>query len=491
MRALARKSSSWEYRYGNGAQLFYEQGKLMEDYEDDFVGEGDFVMYFPTYEEMTDYELRCYFSWRTRLRAGEVTKAPSSFLFVHAYELLCGIGVEEGMPAYEELQRFRGQYAGTSTSFDTHLARWSHDYVVDHGLDARLLVAQRGSFPVAAVCTLRRAEEVLLALPGGAAWPERPVEGLPTPEELTDALVSLSRYRADRSRFFRDHREDVAWVCSRVFAQMVAHCHKRRKTDLVDGLFGVPTRMTYTMYPSAVYWSPKLHEDATFDAGDAESYVCERGFWWRVLPCRRTETSKELGALLHAIDARMRKAMGDPHALKEKSLPKYQAKFVDAQIAALIETREAEEAMRVRIDRSALGHIRSASVRTREALLTDEERGEDVVGIPVGERDDVAAPGAESAAPETCDNDQVPQVDVGTGPLTGEQVGMLRALLAGEPVPKGAGGTFVSLMVDAVNEAFLDVVGDTVVEFDGDDPVLVEDYEQDVRDALAEWGAPA
>jgi hypothetical protein len=147
--------------------------------------------------------------------------------------------------------------------------------------------------------------------------------------------------------------------------------------------------------------------------------------------------------------------------------------------------------MRVRIDRSALGHIRSASVRTREALLTDEERGEDVVGIPVGERDDVAAPGAESAAPETCDNDQVPQVDVGTGPLTGEQVGMLRALLAGEPVPKGAGGTFVSLMVDAVNEAFLDVVGDTVVEFDGDDPVLVEDYEQDVRDALAEWGAPA
>ncbi|MBR3327694.1 MAG: TerB N-terminal domain-containing protein [Atopobiaceae bacterium] len=493
MRALGhnRGRGGWAAaQTASSAKLFYEQGKLMEDFEDDFSQPCEFARYFPTYDEMSDRELRCYFSWRAKLRAGETPEAPTSFLFVHAYELLCGIGVTPGEQGYAALEQFRAQYAGASSAFDTHLKRWSHDYVVFHGLDASLLEPMGGSFSLSSVALLVNAQEILLEADGSLTWPDDgPVaRELPSPEDMLDALCSLSRYRAERSKFFKEHREDVALVCARVFARMVGHCHKRRKTDYLEGLFGVPARVSYTMFPSAVFWSPERHEDACFEASSAETYTCEHGFWWRELPCRRTETNRELGALLHAIDCRMRKATGDAHPLKERSLPKYQAKFVDEEIAALLAQRKAEEAARITIDWSALSGIRSASARTREALLTEDEREDDSLTAerfePVSRNVAHEQPAA-PVQPTVPLEPTVPPESSALG-LDASQLTLLRALLDGQPLPANGGAMFLSLAVDAINEAFLDVVGDTVIDFDGETPVLVEDYEQDVRDALVD-----
>ena len=42
----------------------------------------------------------------------------------------------------------------------------------------------------------------------------------------------------------------------------------------------------------------------------------------------------------------------------------------------------------------------------------------------------------------------------------------------------------LSLLVDEVNEAFYDEIGDTVLEFDGAEPVPVKEYEEDLREYL-------
>ncbi len=39
-------------------------------------------------------------------------------------------------------------------------------------------------------------------------------------------------------------------------------------------------------------------------------------------------------------------------------------------------------------------------------------------------------------------------------------------------------------MVDAVNEALFDTVGDTVIEYAADGPALIEDYREDVEGIL-------
>ena len=61
------------------------------------------------------------------------------------------------------------------------------------------------------------------------------------------------------------------------------------------------------------------------------------------------------------------------------------------------------------------------------------------------------------------------------------------ALLDGRPL-EGFDSLAISLCVDAINEVFLDIVGDTILEFDGDAPVLVEDYVDEVRAAIAAEG---
>ena len=488
MRALAHKRSRSGYGNGyvaSGSRLFYEQGKLMEDFEDDFEGSTIFDRYYPSYEDMSTYQLRCYFSWRTRVRKGQTPDAPVSFLFVLAYELLCGIGTSSAMDGYGRLGELSRSYAGKSTAFDSYMVRWMHDYVVFHGLDASLVKPLSESSLYASVGVLRKAEHALLSHGKKVVWPHGPVEGLPTEEELLDALCVLSRYRAERSRFVKVNKDDVAQVAARVFARMVDHCSKRRRTGYVDGLFGVPMKITYAMFPSAYFWAPSVHEDTRFEVSEYETFVCDRGFWWRELPCRRSDTSKEIGALLHAIDTRMRIAVGDPHPLKARALPKYQAKFVDEEIANHIARKEAEEAARIHIDRSSLVGIRSASVRTQEALLTDEEREDDAarnavavpeavaeVTVQSAERLGGAVASAEPVMTEASEEGQIPHVD------------LLRALLDDTDLPQ-TDELYLTLAVDAINEAFLDIVGDTVVEFCGNVPVLVEDYVDDVREALA------
>ena len=66
--------------------------------------------------------------------------------------------------------------------------------------------------------------------------------------------------------------------------------------------------------------------------------------------------------------------------------------------------------------------------------------------------------------------------------LSEDETALLQALLAGQGY---AGPGNVDLMVDAINEALFDLLGDTAIEFGADgEPQLVEDYVEDVRAAL-------
>ena len=87
---------------------FLKQGRLLADYEDDFEFSGDPIRYYPTYQSLTDDELRGYFAWRSRIRKGIFADGPATFVFLYIYELLNNIGVPD-----TPLRRTR-LYAGRS-----------------------------------------------------------------------------------------------------------------------------------------------------------------------------------------------------------------------------------------------------------------------------------------------------------------------------------------------------------------------------------------
>ena len=63
--------------------------------------------------------------------------------------------------------------------------------------------------------------------------------------------------------------------------------------------------------------------------------------------------------------------------------------------------------------------------------------------------------------------------------LEPEQAVLLRALLEGREAT--AAGTSLDMLVDSINEALFDEIGDTVIEFGESGPRLIEDYREDVE----------
>ena len=59
----------------------------------------------------------------------------------------------------------------------------------------------------------------------------------------------------------------------------------------------------------------------------------------------------------------------------------------------------------------------------------------------------------------------------------------MQALLYGRDYKKAASehGKMVSILADSINEKLFDSFGDTVIEFSGDTPVIIEDYSDELK----------
>lgn len=429
MRALA---TSPELRNTSRECIFYHQARLMEDYTDDVPYRGHFEEYFPTYQAMSDRQLRGYFTWRTAVRAGMVEEAPLSFAFVHLYELLMGVGTTPGEQGFHDIERFWQSLRGHAPQLDRYVRLWLRDYVVYHELDPRLvppyvdlefdrgLIAMRDGIAAweGRQTPPRFSTPASLIAPGGAtpALPNpappaqdasakrRRMRGAnagdgadnPAEERLFSSFDVLSSYRPRVSRLYRDRPETLRHVCCSVVVQLARHYDAHRKSGLMESLFGSPLAMPYDMFYSAVFWSEQPHPDTTYELDAINRYTCARGRWyWEGYHGSHTKSTK-LGAVLRASDQRLRAAIGYEHPLVEKTVPKYLAKIIDREIEARLAWEREQEARVIHVDLSQLAGIRAAASLTQEALLVDEEREE---GPAAGETDEGKAEGAfETAA---------------------------------------------------------------------------------------------
>lgn len=433
MRALA---SSPELRTKPEACVFYHQARLMEDYTDDVPYHGYFEQYFPTYQAMSDRQLRGYFTWRTAVRAGVMEEAPLSFAFVHLYELLIGVGTTPGDQGFHDIEHFWQSLRGHAPQLDRYVRLWLRDYVVYHGLDPRLvapyvdlefdrgLVAMRDGIAAweGRQTPPRLSTPASLIAPGGAAPalpnPAPPAQDAsakrrrkrganagggaynPAEERLFSSFDVLSSYRPRVSRLYRDRPETLRHVCCSVVVQLARHYDAHRKSGLMESLFGSPLAMPYGMFYSAVFWSEQPHPDTTFELDAINRYTCARGRWyWEGYHGSHTKSTK-LGAVLRATDQRLRAAIGYEHPLAEKTVPKYLAKIIDREIEARLAWEREQEARVIHVDLSQLAGIRAAASLTQEALLVDEEReerpaaGEASEGVPVSSSKDVESSSA-------------------------------------------------------------------------------------------------
>lgn len=515
-------------RWLSEAELFYRQGLLMADFEDDCPYNGTFKSYFPTYNAMSDRQLRGYFTWRTQVRRGTVEETSTSFAFLYLYELICGIGVDDPLDGFNKIKAFWDAYRAFEPGIDRFARVWLQDYAVFHGLDPKLLRDSKTVMFDNALIELRRAARDLAPAPTPSdlapARRKTSEPTLPLPpdeageERLMTAINALSTYNLNNSRLDRSHHRDLRHVACAVYVRMARYYDTHRKTGIVASLFGEETAMPYTMFASAVFFAPERHEDCEYRLDPIHIYRCQNGFWECMRIHGSRQKSSKLGEMMRACDQRLRLALDPTHPLKEEKVPKYLAKIIDDEIVAWLSWDAAHQPVKIDIDLSQLGHIRSAAAQTREALLIDEEREDDV---PMeAEATLIEQPNTESAPSMTAGPGEMAtrQDEPDEPTVSTEEFGVVAPLLVSVPAPVtpasaeaanklapaadaflralierntaqatlavAQSGKSENMLVDSINEALFDLVGDTVIEFGSAGPQIIEDYEADVRGYL-------
>lgn len=560
MRAISRWQEGEPHgRWITEAELFWRQGVFMADFEDDCPYHGTFKAYFPTYADMSDRQLRGYFTWRTAVRRGDIQETSLSFAFVYLYELLNGIGVSDPADGFLKLKSFWEAYREFAPEIDRYVPIWLRDYVVYHGLDVSLLSNDSAiAFDQALFELVRQSapfdpdllenidELVVDDEPEEETVAPRPPLGrgkqsalqLPADIELEEALLfaadALSTYRIRLSRLYKDYHDDLRHVFCSVYVRLLAYYRRNRSNGFVETMFGEQMRMTYTMFANAVFFESKPHPPADVELDPIHWYQCRGGTWSCIRVYGTRGKSPLLAKIMREVDRRLRDALNCPHPLKEKAVPKYLASMIDREIEAWLTWKQAHAPRKVEIDLSQLAGIRSAAAATREALLTDEERdqGTTVEAVektpaqdgtirveenaqppnwpgseaelgdeakrsaarnPEAKQPEHAGAPAPSAvlAAATAPAGNVPprNESPSDSPLSPAQAAYLQALLTEDEDAKTEAvhhaGISEDMLVDAINEALFDLLGDTAIEFGSTGPQVIEDYEDDVRGVLA------
>lgn len=423
------------------AMIFYQQGKFMEDFEDEYDYRGVFSRYFPTYQSMNDQQLRGYFSWRTDIRRGILKKTSLSFVFVYVYELLNQIGVKSPEEGFRTLKNFWIAYWEIEPGINRYLKLWLRDYAVYHNLDRSLL---------GDVIDTEFDRAVLTLLDYGAH----------DAGEVFSALNALSSYDMTASRFYQQHPDDVKEVVCRVFTGLSDYYRKRYRNKERKRFFGEIYSSSYSMFRSAVFYEQGKHGDSVYELTDLCRFLCRDGKWFceRFFCCK--DKLHQIGGLLKNIDFMMRRKYDFKSSLKAEAATKTALAVIDREIDRYLECGRKEAPTEIKIDVSKLQEIRSAALATQSKLIVEEAE--------------------EPAVPEMSAE---PPEQENTAGLNDAEYRFMKCLLYGEPYEAflKSEGLMLSVLVDSVNDHFFETFGDTVIGYDGETPEVLEDYADELK----------
>lgn len=446
--------------------VFMKQGKLLENYEDDYAYDGGLKCYYPTYQALTNRELRGYFSWRTKLRRGEICEAPLSFAFLYIYELLNQIGASDPMDGYRKLVGFQDAYGTLDGRFLPYLQRWLVDYVAYYGLDAALLSDSPQLLREQGIAVLEDITERETA-------------------EIIRAAKALSSGWLERSRFYAENAQDMDRVIARVLGRMSAHYAARCKKSMAEQYFGNLEEAPVLLFESAVFCNPLKRRSYAYTVGGQFTYRCENGGWFVQRHFPPSGSAGRWDALLKTIESVMRRQVGYRYPIKGKVEIKWVLRIIEEEVAALLAQKKAEEEKKVTIRYAQLDKIRQDAAFTQQRLMVEEETdmpmGPDLP--PVLQELPSCAPQAPAQqplsapqAPPSCAPSPAGQGEL---PLSPPEYRLLQCLLYGGDTGWVQGeGLLLSVLADGINDKLYDCFQDTVL--DGETH-LVEDYIEDLK----------
>lgn len=487
---------------GNAAQ-FAAQARYMADYTDDYSGHADFQCYYPTYSNMNDEQLRTYFTWRSKVRTGQIKRTNLSYAFVYIYELLNLIGVASADEGILQLLVFWSQYRFYEGNIDRYLETWVKEFYVYYKL----------------ACSY----ESLL---------ERFPEGMPETSAAQSEIYQhkyknkdvylnqLSSYKYLNSKFYESELGYTLIECIPLVLERVDEYLGEQSISFPTLLLNnITTCNRRQLFSGAVVDIKDPRDSYTVKINAFEEYSFSDGEWRsKCLQCRCY--SNFLGYIIKSIEAELRELTGykrklqpnigiitydaieDKRALTVINRPEFTALirnivkdyFLHSGIrpqAFRVIAQNAEIPIKpavVTVNLSKLEEIRSIAMKIQNRLVIEEPEGNEINAELEAL---VEEPNLVVAVSETEQADTIPD---GTNEieLSKPQRICISIIISGKSVNpqimelSKANGTLPEVLMEGINELLFEIFGDNVIDSSADVPYIYDDYLSDVKKLIKE-----
>lgn len=464
---------SIEISYPRGADHFVSEARRLVSNRVERAAFVPFMCYWPTYASMTEPQLQWYFYWRDRVRGSQYPDTDLSYIFLHVYELIHGIGARDQQDAYQQLYLLWTKYRQRFPKLDNYLPDWISDYVIVN----KLPVDPLQPYLDALSSPNRKCADLLLTQHFGDQLAKVP----------PSLLNCFSDYQIDRSKFYI---EGNAKLIHEKLPKAIDHVDQHLRDKSGKGIletFRPRTTINIQRDPfqSAVYAGPHVQ----VILGSAYPYS-------EHIPFREFIT-----ALIKHAENRLRQVRQYRARLRGFTLP------VDIQ-AALDEilmgrqeavAKDIAVPVKVTIDVSRVQELITESDSLREILLAGSEQQEAIPGQRISMRPSEVLPIQKIPRPPGTPKHLLTDLDPVWAVLTRldlHEKRLLRQLLerqwevSTEILQRDVPEILVESAIEHINELALKFVGDLLIASEADAKVTTEDYRDELEYLLLHYQQP-
>ncbi|HUN09887.1 MAG TPA: TerB N-terminal domain-containing protein [Aggregatilineales bacterium] len=466
---------------------FLEQAKRLANHVEHPVPQVPFMQYWPTYDSMTNAQKKWYFYWRSQVRQGNYLPADLSYVFVHIYEIIHLVGVDDDQAAVDYLTTLWQQYRVFHPKLDRYLIDWIADFYVVYKLPETPLEWYARVLEIG--CQLSDPDIAL------EAWLSRNSDISQIPESL---LSLVSTYQPTKSKFVQQYNQDGSVGSDLRESLRLVNQYLIQKTNesLFESNRPIETMIVQRQpFANAIYegrrdpitiatvprWSDvsTLRLSITAILKYTENLLRRQRNFKGTL--RGIELPPEWAEILNIA---FPSPSAEPKAAKQRGAASAQ------QDANLLEVSETP----IRIDYAKVSALTAESDELRDRLITENEQRSTEIRSEV----ETAAPGIPRTAsifmlnverlddtPENLLTDLQAVHDVITGDETALR--LLNHLKQNDWEVKTDAldaileGGFLSVILDRINERAIGQLGDQLVVMEDDIVLVTEDYRDEIR----------
>ena len=479
---------SWNYK----ARNFYKQAKFMEDYEDDYQGEvGEISGYYTTYHDLNEKQLRAYFTWRSEIRKGIYNKACTSFIYIYIYELLCGIDASSSYDTVNKLKVFEEKFSDNDildVTIKRNLHKWYFEYSLLHGfpIDKIKEYVDKDVFAQdSALDILKNYKKA-------------------SDEEIFESICFFAGKKSLNSVSLKKERDKSIFIFAFIWRYILKNVTIEGK-GIFSHCFGrIHNRSWYPLF-NAVYWSEKKPENGDYIVNGVRSYHYHDGSWNERGYIKSYFNKKKIDFIFHEIDRKIREEFKLGYYLGQRPDDSWIRKDIEDAFGKAIKELKKNERAKINIDFSALKKIRIDAESTKESLLIDEEKEAFI-------NTEVSRAGSESENESETKNGLFNR-GIASEDKTGEiyevldisdkdrdmsfikqnkntdiNTEILKHIIEEKDYKHliKSNNLFASIVTDTINEIFFEKIGDNILECEGDDIYLIEDYREDILDIIGD-----